>query len=84
MTRDHWKIAVILTLIVAASSLDQPVFDRRPSTLADEASCSTDSECALLCSEADRELPPDHPDYCDGGPSSGARYGLELGRVTWL
>jgi hypothetical protein len=31
--------------------------------------CETDSECAELCEEGTRDLPPDHPDYCDGGPS---------------
>lgn len=35
-----------------------------------EALCTTDSECAELCPEGTRDLPPDHPDYCDGGPQS--------------
>lgn len=37
---------------------------------ATDALCSTDSECAELCPEGTRDLPPDHPDYCDGGPQS--------------
>lgn len=34
------------------------------------ALCSMDSECAELCPEGSRDLPADHPDYCDGGPQS--------------
>lgn len=34
----------------------------------DDLGCITDSECAELCPEGTRDLPPDHPDYCDGGP----------------
>jgi hypothetical protein len=30
--------------------------------------CTTDTECAELCPEGSRDLPADHPDYCDGGP----------------
>ena len=32
------------------------------------ALCHTDTECAELCPQGTRDLPPDHPDYCDGGP----------------
>jgi hypothetical protein len=35
-----------------------------------DALCHTDTECAELCPEGTRDLPPDHPDYCDGGPQS--------------
>jgi hypothetical protein len=34
----------------------------------DRAMCETDTECAELCPEGSRDLPADHPDYCDGGP----------------
>lgn len=34
----------------------------------DALGCITDSECAELCPAGTRDLPPDHPDYCDGGP----------------
>lgn len=37
----------------------------------DDAACTTDSECMELCPEEERNLPPDHPDYCDGGPQDG-------------
>lgn len=36
----------------------------------DEALCGTDTECMELCPEGSWNLPPDHPDYCDGGPKS--------------
>lgn len=36
------------------------------------ALCETDSECAELCPEGTRDLPADHPDYCDGGPDDGS------------
>lgn len=32
--------------------------------------CSTDTECAELCPEGTRDLMPDDPEYCDGGPTS--------------
>jgi hypothetical protein len=35
-----------------------------------EALCDTDTDCQQLCGEAEANLPPDHPDYCDGGPQS--------------
>lgn len=37
---------------------------------ADGAQCGTDSECMELCAAGTWDLPPDHPDYCDGGPQS--------------
>lgn len=33
-----------------------------------EPGCTTDAECALYCPAGTMDLPPDHPDYCDGGP----------------
>ena len=36
----------------------------------DSALCHTDTECAELCPTGTRDLPSDHPDYCDGGPQS--------------
>ena len=30
--------------------------------------CTTDTECAELCPKGSRDLPADHPDFCDGGP----------------
>lgn len=33
------------------------------------AKCTTDTECAELCPSGTRDLPVDHPDYCDGGPN---------------
>jgi hypothetical protein len=38
------------------------------SVLETGALCGTDTECAELCEEGTRDLPADHPDYCDGGP----------------
>lgn len=37
-------------------------------TAGDDALCHTDTECAELCPAGTRDLPSDHPDYCDGGP----------------
>jgi hypothetical protein len=34
-----------------------------------ERSCTTDTECMAQCPSGTWNLPPDHPDYCDGGPS---------------
>ena len=39
-----------------------------------EALCTTDSECMELCDEASLNLPPDHPDYCDGGPEPASEW----------
>lgn len=30
--------------------------------------CTTDTECVEECPDECCMLPPDHPDYCDGGP----------------
>lgn len=34
---------------------------------ADSSECHTDTECQALCPDNTALLPPDHPDYCDGG-----------------
>lgn len=69
MKRDSWKIAAILALLVAASSVDAPQEEGAP------ALCHTDAECSLLCDEVQTQLPPDHPDHCDGGPAGGSPAG---------
>jgi hypothetical protein len=33
-----------------------------------DALCTTDTECMAFCPVGTADLPPDHPDYCDGGP----------------
>jgi hypothetical protein len=77
-TRDSWKIAAILALMIAASSVDAPRQTEEP------VLCHTDAECSLLCDETQMQLPLDHPDYCDGGPSGGVVIGIPLGEATWL
>lgn len=32
--------------------------------------CTTDSECIEQCPEESKNLRPDDPEYCDGGPQS--------------
>lgn len=44
------------------------------------AACETDSECAELCPEGTRDLPADHPEYCDGGPQPAE----DDGSPAWL
>ena len=34
------------------------------------AICDTDTDCMRFCPEGTADLPPDHPEYCDGGPQS--------------
>jgi hypothetical protein len=61
MKRLHQAIAgaLLASLVSCQSAIEQSV-----------ALCHTDTECAELCPEGTRDLPPDHPDYCDGGPQS--------------
>lgn len=47
----------------AASALDRQL--QEP-----VAVCDTDTDCQRFCGEDEANLPPDHPDYCDGGPQS--------------
>lgn len=58
---ENWLLALAFAVLMALSVLPKSLEDS-------EALCHTDSECAELCPPADRELPPDHPLYCDGGP----------------
>jgi hypothetical protein len=46
---------------MAAAALDSELS-------APPAACDTDAECMRLCADDTANLPPDHPDYCDGGP----------------
>lgn len=46
-----------------------------------DAECTTDSECAELCPKGTRDLPADHPDYCDGGPTPAERAGADAGLI---
>ena len=48
----------------AAAALDQELITPP------EAICDTDTDCQRFCPEDEANLPPDHPDYCDGGPQS--------------
>lgn len=66
MTRLLFAAALIASAILgayAAAVLDHQL--QEPVAL-----CDTDTDCQRLCSEEEANLPPDHPDYCDGGPQS--------------
>lgn len=47
------------------------------------ALCGTDTECAELCPEGTRDLSPDDPDYCDGGPQPEPKQQLALPLSCW-
>ena len=60
------RLFILCALFLAVAHLEST--EVRTSQGASE--CVTDSECAELCPEGTRDLPIDHPDYCDGGPQS--------------
>lgn len=75
MKRVDYLMAAMLALAVSAVACDQ---------LKPSEDCVTDSECAALCPEGTRDLPADHPDYCDGGPTVEQVYSPTLGRMVQI
>jgi hypothetical protein len=61
-SRRTWATFAAALLFTVATTAARDAIDA-PAGL-----CVTDSECAELCPEGTRDLPADHPDYCDGGP----------------
>jgi hypothetical protein len=55
-------VAVAYIGAYSAAALDQELIEPP------EAICDTDTDCMRFCPEGTWDLPPDHPDYCDGGP----------------
>ena len=52
--------AALVTALYAASGITADWVD-----FPDLDGCT---ECAELCPDGSRDLPADHPDFCDGGP----------------
>ncbi len=61
------RLLILASCILAAGYLESLDYARHAQAF-DLPECVTDSECAELCPKGTRDLPVDHPDYCDGGP----------------
>lgn len=58
------KLILLALVILFATSIETIPEDDLTSV---GLGCRTDSECQALCPKDTWLLPPDHPDYCDGG-----------------